>query len=81
MKPKPLQKLFILGQLKEHGYITRNQCLRNYISRLGAIICSIPLTFDAGYMNNATGKDYIYVLKNGQKKMLDNVIRDIKHNL
>ena len=29
---------FVKNKLKEKGFITRNEALRNYISRLGAII-------------------------------------------
>ena len=35
---KKSQKDRVVGQLLANGYITRNQCLRNYISRLSAII-------------------------------------------
>ncbi len=35
---KKSQKNRVVGQLLANGYITRNQCLRNYISRLSAII-------------------------------------------
>lgn len=36
---KKSQKERIISKLLKDGYITRNECLRNYISRLGAIIC------------------------------------------
>ena len=35
---KHSQKEFVINELKLHGFITRNKCLRNYISRLSAII-------------------------------------------
>ena len=36
------QKEWVLLELKANeGKITRNHCLRNYISRLGAIICDL----------------------------------------
>ena len=35
---KQSQKDFVKNELKLHGFITRNKCLRNYISRLSAII-------------------------------------------
>jgi len=51
-------------QLKKYGYITRNQCLSRFISRLGAIICKLK---NEGYQFNAYyaethngGNDYVY---------------------
>ena len=35
------QKQWVLNRLETNGYITRNECLRNYISRLGAIIADL----------------------------------------
>lgn len=64
------QKQWVLNRLLENGYITRNECLRNYISRLGAIIADLKADgydFDAGYIEVQTpfglGKDYKYSLK------------------
>lgn len=41
MKKEKSQSERVIGVLNQQGYITRNQCLRNYISRLGAIICAL----------------------------------------
>lgn len=38
---KPTQKERVVGQLQKNGYITRNQCLRVYITRLSAIILDL----------------------------------------
>lgn len=38
---KESQRERVLKKLRHDGYITRNECLRNYISRLGAIICDL----------------------------------------
>lgn len=57
---KETQLAFIVKQLKKNGYITRNQCLRNYISRLGARIIDLKKEgwqFMAGFMKNG---DYRY---------------------
>jgi len=60
------QKERILNQLKKNGYITRNQCLKNYISRLGARIKDLK---NEGYIiegkniKTQYGEDYIYYLK------------------
>jgi len=63
------QKQWVLNRLNENGYITRNECLRNYISRLGAIIADLKADgyeFEAGYIEVktpfGTGKDYKYSL-------------------
>lgn len=59
------QKEWVLGQLLENGYITRNECLKNYISRLGAIICDLKkegYDFSAGYVKTVYGKDFRYDL-------------------
>jgi len=59
------QKERILNQLKKNGYITRNQCLKNYISRLGARIKDLK---NEGYIiegkniKTQYGEDYIYYL-------------------
>lgn len=37
---------FVKQQLKEDGYISRNRCLRQHITRLGAII---SILIDDGY--------------------------------
>jgi len=61
------QRQWVENQLHENGYITRNQCLRNYISRLGAIIADFKKDgweFEAHYIDVktpfGTGKDYKY---------------------
>lgn len=54
------QKERVAERLLKYGYVTRNQCLQNYISRLGAIICDLEAegwSFEAKYL---TDKDYIY---------------------
>ena len=38
MDKKQSQKTFVKQELAKHGFITRNKCIRNYISRLSAII-------------------------------------------
>lgn len=61
------QKEWVAGQLAATGTITRNECLRNYISRLGAIIADLKKEgweFEAHYKDVKTpfgiGKDYVY---------------------
>jgi hypothetical protein len=61
------QKQWVENQLIKNGKITRNECLRNYISRLGAIISMLKddgYKFEIGYVEVETpfgkGKDYEY---------------------
>jgi hypothetical protein len=58
---KQTQKNRIINKLLKDGFITRNECLRNYISRLGAIISFLQdegWKFEAFYDKN----DYKYKL-------------------
>jgi hypothetical protein len=57
------QKQFIVKMLLKDGQVSRNTCLQNYVSRLGAIICQLQKegwSFEAGYEPKGMGKDYIY---------------------
>jgi hypothetical protein len=38
---KSTQKQFVIDQLNKTGKISRNFCLNNYITRLGAIVCHL----------------------------------------
>jgi hypothetical protein len=65
------QREWVEAQLTERGGITRNQCLKNYISRLGAIIADLKKDgweFVASYKEVQTpfgkGKDYVYRVTN-----------------
>jgi len=63
------QKQRIIGQLQKYGFITRNACLKNYISRLGAIIFDLKqegYEFEAKDMENG---DYIYKWINKDAKI------------
>ena len=60
---------WVKEQLRFQGYITRNQCLRVYINRFGAIIAILKKegwSFTTGYQEfEAWGKvrkDYVYTL-------------------
>lgn len=74
--------LFILGELKEQGYITRNTCLKRYITRLGAYMCQLKnegLRFEARYIKSEfspNGQDYAYMLiPIRQKRLLNSLIK------
>lgn len=65
------QKDRVVSKLLKDGFITRNECLRNFISRLGAIICDLEREgweFEAKYTKD---RDYLYkVLKCPLKKVI-----------
>lgn len=59
---------FVKNELKTKGYITRNECLAKFISRLGALINKLKnqgWEFDTSYIEtpHGHGKDYKYTLK------------------
>ena len=69
------QKEFVANRLRADGRISRNFCLKNYISRLGALINLLKKDgweFDASYVNVVTpfgkGKDYVYKLIKAPKE-------------
>ena len=61
--------MFVEQQLKKDGEITRNQCLINYISRLGSII--YKLKKDGWIITpSRRGKDYVYTLGEAPKRRI-----------
>ena len=55
----------VKNKLKETGQISRNDCLSQFVSRLGAIIAVLKMPpynyeFTAYYQKNEKGQDYIY---------------------
>ena len=66
---KKTQLNFIKEHILKYGYISRNFCLRNWITRLGARIIDLEkqgFKFSAGYEDMASGKDYVYRLVNDE---------------
>ena len=61
------QIAWVQSQLIKHGKISRNACLKRYISRLGAIIPRIVersgVEIEGRYVKTKNGTDYIYFLK------------------
>ena len=56
------QKDIIKKQLNEFGFVSRNWCLENYITRLSAYILDFKkegLDFEAKWVNG----DYVYYIK------------------
>ena len=73
---KHSQKEFVKNELKNNGFITRNKCLRNYISRLSAIIFVLRdegFEFETKYLENPTNygtieRDFVYYCSNSDVK-------------
>lgn len=60
---KQTQKQFVIKQLRETGEITRNMCLKNYITRLASIIPTLRKEgwgFNTYYREENGSKDYVY---------------------
>jgi hypothetical protein len=60
---KQKQEDWVKEKLFEKGYITRNECLAEYITRLGAIINRLKKKgygFEAKYVKTPYGKDFVY---------------------
>lgn len=71
---KKSQEQWVIEQLKLNGYISRNLCLQERITRLGAICCNLKKEgwdFEAKYVKENGGKNYYYyVLKTPLKKIV-----------
>lgn len=64
------QKDFVITQLNQTGQVSRNYCLKNYITRLSSIIFNLK---DEGYEfiekwipsikpDGSKGKDFVYIV-------------------
>jgi len=59
------QEQFITDHLLKHGTISRNFCLRKYITRLSEYIHRLRKAgwiIDGGYVKTRNGEDYRYTL-------------------
>jgi len=57
---------FIRNELMNNGRISRNFCLRNFISRLGARIDDLKkggLKIEGKWVNTDYGRDFVYYLQ------------------
>lgn len=72
---KPTQKKRVEKRLLETGQISRNECLRVFISRLGAIIVKLK---DEGWVfeTKTVNGDYVYVLVSSPYKKVVYSLRD-----
>lgn len=68
---KKSQKQFVKKMLLETGMVSRNGCLQNRITRLGAIICDLKkdgYDIEGGYEKTEHGKDFVYRIHPDQMK-------------
>lgn len=59
------QLYIIQNKLRKDGHVSRNWCLRRYISRLGARIADLKragLNITGEYQKTKYGRDYVYKL-------------------
>lgn len=66
---KPTQKKWVENQLKMFGRVGRNEALRNFITRLGAIVNLLKREgweVEGGYEKTEYGRDYVYYLQDNQ---------------
>ena len=85
LSPLPTQKEFAIKRILLKGFITRNYCLNNYITRVSSYITLIGnQLFNTKKMpaktswGNGVGYDYSYILKENNYKTFYN---DYKHLL
>jgi hypothetical protein len=63
---KKTQEEWVIDELKKNKQISRNLCLSNYITRLGAIICDLNkkgYNLKGSFIKTEYGKDYVYKLR------------------
>lgn len=66
MKTAHTQLALIKAKLHTDGYITRNWCLKRFVSRLGARISDLKkegMDFTTTRVPNKNGWDYKYIVK------------------
>ena len=78
MDKQQSQKEFVKQELVKNGFITRNKCLRNYVSRLSAIIFLLKeegFEFETKFVENkttyGTERDFVYFWKNQKDGRLE----------
>lgn len=71
---KQSQSEYVISLLKNYGNVSRNHCLEQRITRLGAIICSLNQNgweIEGRFEKTKNGKDFIYrVLKMPFRKVV-----------
>lgn len=73
-----------IAQLKEYGRLTRNEALRERITRLGAIICSLNKQgweIKGRWEKTKLGRDYVYEVIRMPFKRVEYYIPDINQKV
>lgn len=74
------QKTWVEKILNQHGEISRNFCLQNYVTRLGAIIHELNREgweITGRYRKNGTGKDFVYFSDKSPYKKVVRTVRGV----
>lgn len=61
------QKQWVINQFETKGFVTRNEALKNYISRLGALIFDLKeegWQIEGHWERTLFSKDYVYTKVN-----------------
>ena len=82
MKESQLQ--YVKNFLKQNGYISRNQCLQQRITRLGALICllnKMGWKIEGKWVHKNGGRDYEYHLIDYPKIRKSVIINNIAQEI
>ncbi len=66
----------VRDRLLKNKFITRNECLQNYITRLGAHIVTLKeegMDITGKYIKTPHGQDYKYTLNQSDESWFDNL--------
>lgn len=85
MKSKETQKQFVIKELKEHGFISRNHCIENFITRLASIMTELKndgWVFTTDWVANtkpdgSKGKDFIYRTYSKPKEWITEIYTNV----
>ena len=67
------QTEYVITLLKNYGYVDRNNCLEQRLTRLGAIICNLKKLgwdFRAEFVKEKGGKNFYYYATKSPLKVL-----------
>ena len=78
------QEEFVKKQLLLNGFISRNFCLENYVSRLSAIIQNLEADgwcFDPKYVKGKKGRNFVYYLVSCPMKKVEYTVQGMENNV
>jgi hypothetical protein len=77
---KETQQKYVTDFLKKEGYISRNQCLQQRITRLGAIIFTLKemgYQFEPKWVKENGGRNFYYYLISAPKIRRSEIINGV----